>query len=180
MQIERCDCELGCSLDIASPLEIARSYHDKGWAVTPVAHQTKRPLIKGWQQGGLSYASLDSYFGTEPINIGVVLGEVSDGLVDVDFDDPAAIKFAEHFLPRTDCVFGRPSNPRSHHIYTVSSPGRHLKFKIAGKPILELRGNGCLTVFLVQFIRPVSGLNSKTALTVIPAVPIGLSFTTAA
>jgi putative DNA primase/helicase len=76
-----------------------------------------------------------------------VLGCVSNGLVDIDIDDPEAVYFADQLLPNSDCEFGRPSNPRSHRLYQVTSPGRHIGFDVAGKPILELRGNGHLTVF---------------------------------
>jgi hypothetical protein len=44
-------------------------------------------------------------------------------------------------------VFGRRSNPHSHHIYQVASPGRHVSFALGGKPILELRASGHMTVF---------------------------------
>jgi putative DNA primase/helicase len=126
---------------------IARTYHDKGWAVTPVTYRAKEPILKGWPNTRLSIDDLDSHFAYGPINIGVVLGDASNGLVDVDLGDPAAIHFADHFLPKTNCVFGRPLNPRSHRGYHVTSPGRHIGFDVAGKSILELRGNGHLTVF---------------------------------
>jgi putative DNA primase/helicase len=126
---------------------IARKYHDRGWAVTPVCHRGKRPLLNDWPNTRLTPEAINRHFGSVPINIGVVLGDQSNGLVDVDLDDPVAIHFADQFLPNTDCVFGRPSNPRSHRLYQVGSPGRHVGFDVAGKPILEVRGNDHLTVF---------------------------------
>ena len=128
-------------------LALAEEYQSRGWAVTPVAHRTKRPILKGWQQEPVPRDYLDTYFGTQPTNIGIVLGSLSNGLTDVDLDHPRAIDFAEHFLPSTACVFGRASNPKSHRIYVAASAGRHVRFEIAGKTILEVRGSGCMTVF---------------------------------
>ncbi len=126
---------------------IAKKYLDKGWAVTPVAYRTKRPLLNDWTNARLTLDAIDQHFGSARVNIGVVLGDPSGGLVDVDIDDPDALPFADHFLPDTDCAFGHRSSPRSHRLYQVRSPGRHVGFDVAGKPIVELRGNGHLTVF---------------------------------
>ena len=131
----------------ANTNEIAKRYLDRGWAVTPVAYETKRPVLNDWPSARLTRNTIEQLFGSSPVNIGVVLGDASAGLVDVDIDDPHAIPFADHFLPHTACEFGHASNPRSHRLYQVASPDRHVGFDVAGKPILELRGNGHLTVF---------------------------------
>jgi hypothetical protein len=128
-------------------IAIARKYHDRGWSITPVAYRTKRPLLNDWTNTTITPDAIGQHFGLGTVNIGVVLGDRSNGLVDVDLDDPQAVYFADHFLPDTSCVFGRTSNPRSHHLYQVASAGRHVGFDVAGKPIIELRGNGHLTVF---------------------------------
>jgi Bifunctional DNA primase/polymerase, N-terminal len=107
---------------------IAKKYHDRGWFVTPVAYRAKEPILKGWPNTRLTIGDLDSHFEAGPMNIGIVLGDLSHGLVDVDIDDPQAIYFVDHFLPHTDAIFGRASNLRSHRIYKVPSPGRHLRF----------------------------------------------------
>jgi hypothetical protein len=39
------------------------------------------------------YDALDSHFESGAVNIGIVLGDLSHGLVDVDLDDPQAIYF---------------------------------------------------------------------------------------
>jgi hypothetical protein len=59
----------------------------------------------------------------------------------------ATDKFADEFLPTTDCIFGRRSNPRSHRIYKVPSPGKIADFVADGETILEVRGSKHLTVF---------------------------------
>ena len=104
-------------------------------------------MLNGWQAGGIDNDSLNDHFGLDQLNIGVVLGDPSNGLVDIDIDDPAAVAFAERLLPETNCIFGRLSRPRSHQIYKVSSAQRREAFVISGKTIIELRGNGHLTVF---------------------------------
>ena len=61
---------------------------------------------------------------TANCNIGVVLGDPSDGIVDVDIDRVEALPLADFFLPQTEMVFGRKSKPRSHRIYKCPEPGR--------------------------------------------------------
>jgi hypothetical protein len=153
-------------------LEIAQRYVAKGWAVTPVQFRTKRPILKNWQ-GGIPAGSLAHHFGSDPVNIGIVLGDPSQGLVDIDIDDPIALQFVEKFLPDTTCVFGRRSMPKSHWIYRVPSTGKREAFVISGKTIAELRGNGLLTVFRVPSIPQVSRSNSSRGLMVNPGWLIG-------
>ena len=80
-------------------------------------------------------------------NVGIVLGAASGGLVDIDLDDPVAIKAAPYLLPDTDAVFGRPSKRSSHRLYQVDEPGRTVQSKGSdGHMIVELRGNGAQTM----------------------------------
>lgn len=120
-------------------LGMARNYASRGWAVTPVKFRAKQPLLRNWQHGEIAEDDLDHYFGSGEVNIGVVLGEASHGLVDVDIDDPVALPFAEKFLPTTGCKFGRASMPRSHWVYEVASPGRREAFTICDEILVELR-----------------------------------------
>lgn len=128
-------------------LDAARRYAKRGCAITPIEFRAKKPILPGWQRGGVPEESFDEHFGSPPCNIGIVLGDPSNGLVDVDLDDPDAIPFADKLLPSTGCVFGRPSRPRSHRLYQVTSAGRKDAFIVSGHTIVELRGNGHLTVF---------------------------------
>jgi putative DNA primase/helicase len=131
----------------ANTFVTAKKFQDRGWSVTPVKFQTKQPILQSWQTGGADKGAFNEHFSSGPINVGIVLGEASNGLVDVDLDDPVALKFADDFLPATNCVFGRASNPSSHRIYQVRSPKNVVAFVGDGETILEIRGNKHLTVF---------------------------------
>jgi hypothetical protein len=53
-----------------------------------------------------------------------LLGEASDGLVDVDLDCEEAVRAADVLLPATGLVSGRAGAPRSHRWYRVDDPPR--------------------------------------------------------
>ena len=113
----------------------------------PVPHRSKNPGFSGWQQLRLEEVELHHHFNGRPQNIGVLLGEPSDWLVDVDLDHPRAVALAEQFLPPTPAIFGRPSKRRSHWLYRVSAPVATKKYrsKSAGM-IVEVRSTGAQTV----------------------------------
>lgn len=94
--------------------EQARDYLDLGWAVVPVQPEDKSPKIKDWPE--LAADREFEPYEFEGHNVGVVLGPVSGGLVDVDLDSRAALELAEYFLPRTR-TFGRKSKRASHWLY---------------------------------------------------------------
>ena len=57
-------------------------------------------------------------------NVGIQLGEVSNGATDVDIDCREALLIADYFLPKTGAIFGHTSQPpqphskpKSHYIY---------------------------------------------------------------
>ena len=50
-------------------------------------------------------------------NIGILTGEPSGWLIDIDLDCPEAVAAARLLLPPTGFVYGRPSNPDSHWLY---------------------------------------------------------------
>ena len=82
------------------------------------------------------------------MNVGVLLGEPSDWLIDIDIDHPRAVELAAQFLPPTPLVFGRAGKPKSHYLYKVSRPCASKRFasRSAGM-IVELRSTGLQTVF---------------------------------
>ena len=90
----------------------------RGWAVVAVQHRGKRALDEGWQQQRLTEDEIRRRFATG-CNLGVLLGEASGGLVDVDLDVPEAIALAALFLPDT-ARFGHASKPESHYLYQVT------------------------------------------------------------
>ena len=106
----------------------------------------KGPRYGGWQHG-LTDAEIESRF-RSPSNVGVVLGALSGGVVDVDLDCPEAVFIAPYLLPRT-ATFGRESNRGSHHLfYTDEDVSRETFQDVRDKKmLLELRGSGHQTVF---------------------------------
>lgn len=130
-------------------LEFARSYAARGWRVIPLPARSKKPTAEGWSHWHLLEDELPQFF-SNGSNIGVLLGEPSGGLVDVDLDSPEAVRLAPHFLPPTLAVFGRASKRRSHWLYNAAG-AETKKFQIVHgserATILELRSTGTQTVF---------------------------------
>lgn len=79
------------------------------WENTPegLAHAKER--FEQWADEGLG-------------GVGVLLGDPSDGLVDIDLDHPKASRLKDHFLPPTPARSGRASRPGSHYWYRTT-PG---------------------------------------------------------
>jgi hypothetical protein len=131
-----------------SSLEVARSYHARGWMPLPIAHQSKNPNRTGWQRFSIKQDELPQFFNGKPQNIGVLLGKPSGGLADVDLDCAESIALASYFLPSSDAVFGRASRPRSHYLYAITDDSKTVKFEdVDGKMLVELRYTGCQTIF---------------------------------
>jgi len=106
----------------------------------------KGPRLRGWQRLWLTADDLPRHFGGDG-NIGVLLGDPSGGLVDVDLDCAEAIELAEQFLPPTDAVTGRPSRPGSHRWYIAAGAAtvQH-KDPATREMIVELRSTGAQTL----------------------------------
>lgn len=128
--------------------EAAISYCRRGWAPVPIPHRSKNPGFDKWEQSRIKEADAPAHFKGQPQNIGILLGEPSGWLVDVDLDQPRCVALADQFLPPTPAVFGRPGKLRSHRIYRVSAPvaTKKHKSKSAGM-LVELRSTGMQTVF---------------------------------
>ncbi|RMF20523.1 MAG: hypothetical protein D6760_11380 [Deltaproteobacteria bacterium] len=126
----------------------AERYARRGWSVIPIPHRSKNPGFKGWERLRLTEEQLDEHFNGRPQNVGVLLGEPSGWLIDVDLDHPRAIELASQFLPPTPAVFGRASKPGSHWLYRVTGPLATKTFcsKSAGM-IVEVRLMRTQTVF---------------------------------
>jgi len=114
----------------------------------PVPHGSKAPVLLSWQNLRVTDSDLPLYFNGPPQNIGVLLGEPSGGLVDVDSDSLEALVLTPVFLPPTGCVFGRPSKTRSHREYVADPLPETAQFKDTdGTMLVELRSTGCQTLF---------------------------------
>ena len=138
-------------LRLSSPTvqEAAKAYIQRGWYPVPVPYMQKGSRLHGWQNLRLTLDDIPSYFKDEQQNIGVILGDPSGGLVDIDLDVPEAIKLADAFLPETGWVFGRVSKPRSHRLYISKPiPEKRVPFETnEGIMLVELRSTGGQTVF---------------------------------
>lgn len=131
---------------VADLIRVAKAYLKKGWQVIPVPAKSKAPTRKDWQNLRVTEATAETHFGRSPRNVGVLLGERSSWLTDVDLDSPEAILLAPHFLPNTRAIFGRSGKPRSHYLYyVVNATTRQLSTKQG--MIVEVRSTGCQTVF---------------------------------
>ena len=98
----------------------AQCYTRRGWRVVPVRPGEKGVTLPGWQKLRLDEGDLPRWFaGVTAHNIGILTGEPSGGLVDVDCDAPEARRAAAELLPRTGLVSGRPGSPASHYWYRI-------------------------------------------------------------
>jgi len=137
-----------------TPLDVARSYINRGWAPIPVPFREKGPTDKGWQKRTITLENVHRYFNTGPQNVGVQMGPKSGGLADVDLDSREAVALAPYFLPPTPAVFGRASKPLSHHLYKLDGVPSEAVIQFYdpdGEIIVELRigggGKAAQTVF---------------------------------
>lgn len=123
-------------------------YNLQLFCIIPIKYRTKQPALKEWQKRTANDNNFERDF-PEELNLGIVLGESSSGLVDIDLDCKEAVTAAPYFLPETDMVFGRKSKPKSHYIYRVNNCSKILKLSdpTDQRPIIEYRGNGGQTVF---------------------------------
>ncbi len=126
----------------------------------PLKKQLKRPLQEGWTNLGTDWSGIAT-FGNVPddINVGILTGAASEGLVDVDLDGPYTIEAGALILPETGMVTGRDSRPESHRFYRVAGDTETVKFLHPRYKtmLVEFRGNGCQTM-MPPSIHPVDGL----------------------
>src|SRR4051794_34716 len=92
----------------------ARHYIEGGFAVIPLALREKKPERKAWQELRIGLDEVERYFPDSPHNIGLLTGEASGWVVDVDLDAPETRSAYDVFLPATGAVFGRASTSISH------------------------------------------------------------------
>jgi Bifunctional DNA primase/polymerase, N-terminal len=123
-----------------------RKYIEQEWRVVPVPQREKSPRLRNWQKQRLDETDVPNYFG-EDQNVGILLGEPSNGLIDIDLDCELAISLAPVFLPKTDRVHGRKSKPTSHYWFRMDSAPKPQKFcDPDGTCLLEIRSTGQQTI----------------------------------
>ncbi|WP_084678941.1 AAA family ATPase [Methylocystis sp. ATCC 49242] len=127
--------------DAPSPLAVALDYIERGWSPIPIGFRSKAPSLPGWTDLRISADEASRYFNGAPANIGVVLGQNSSGLSDVDLDCPEAIAAAPYFLPKTAAIFGRETARASHWLYYTNSASVNLSANVYfDDPIAKERG----------------------------------------
>lgn len=112
------------------------------------------PATAGWTR--LSYSTEDevrekfeSWAEDGFTNVGVLLGEASGGLVDVDLDHPKTNRLKRALLPPTPMITGRAGRPGSHFWYVAKQgtlPGNRRHKMPDGGMAVELRSTGSQTL----------------------------------
>lgn len=123
-------------------LEAVPYYQAQGWIPIRIPPREKGPTHKGWNKP--PYDTADSF--RPQSNVGLLLGEPSGGLVDVDLDCDEALALADRILPSTPMVSGRAGSPRSHRWYRARIDTRVAYQDERGDTLVELRSTGCQTV----------------------------------
>lgn len=138
----------------ADTKKLAQQYLARGWQPIRIALREKNPNSQSWEATRMTPATIETEF-AQPSNVGVILGEPSGWLVDVDLDCQEAVDVAAAILPAT-LTFGRASRRKSHWLYRCAD-SEYMKFlepvvaadgKKSNATIVELRtGPGKQTVF---------------------------------
>ena len=127
--------------------DTALEYLKSGWLSVPLVYRQKAIYDEDWQSLRLDTPEkIHAHFNCKPMNIGVLTGEPSGGLIDVDIDVLEGLPLADAFLPSTR-TFGRDSKPSSHRLYLVQPVLPTRKFEFKEKMIVEFRSTGGQTVF---------------------------------
>ena len=128
----------------------AVGYKARGFYCVPIPTGAKGPRLKGWQNLRLEEEALRDSFTAQTGNVGLVLGEPSGWLVDVDLDCPEAIELAAKYLPATAAVTGRTGRENSHWWYFAegceTARYRDTTRSNGDATTVELRSTGLQTV----------------------------------
>jgi hypothetical protein len=128
----------------------ALGYRARGFYCVPIPTGEKGPRIKGWQNLRLEETALPDAFTARTGNVGLVLGQPSGWLVDVDLDCEEAVRLAAQYLPATGAVTGRTGRERSHWWYICEDCEtvryRDPQLTNGAATTVELRSTGAQTV----------------------------------
>jgi P4 family phage/plasmid primase-like protien len=128
-------------------------YIKHGYAPIPIPAGRKGPNLSNWQHLRMQPEDVPKYFDNGQ-NVGLLLGEPSGGLIDVDLDTPEAVAAGRYLLPST-LRSGRESSPGSHYWYRCepASLPETAKFQVprggageGAEMFVELRSTGKQTV----------------------------------
>jgi hypothetical protein len=122
------------------------TYCQRGWYCVPLRPRSKSPVRNDWPNIRIEPDGIKTSFSAKD-NVGIILGEPSGWLVDVDLDCNEAIELADQYLPPTPAITGRTSAPRSHRWYiAVGATTEKHTDPHDGSMIVELRSTGTQTV----------------------------------
>ena len=138
----------------AAVVEAALDAYRRGLTPLPIPRHSKGPTMAGWTKVRWPDPTTDTGEGEDAVraafeeytaggstNLGVLLGEASGDLIDVDLDHPAAARLKSYLLPHTAAVHGRETSRKSHYWYRAKPgtlpPTRRLKI-----PDVSGRGSG--------------------------------------
>lgn len=129
-----------------TPADAARRYLDLGYRVVPVLSASKTCALRTWPTLRLRAEDLPRYFSADS-NIGIILGEPSGHLVDIDLDCDEATQLADYFLPHTAAITGRTGAPGRHRWYRcLGAATKRFQDPVTKESLVELRSTGCYTV----------------------------------
>src|SRR5215210_7177856 len=122
----------------------AERYMHAGLAVIPVPAGSKNPNRQDWQKERWRIEDVPEQWSNGQ-GIGLLTGEPSGWLVDIDLDCPEAVSVAGRFLAPTR-TSGRPSARDSHWWYRCEGIESVTFEDLEGETILEARSSGRQTV----------------------------------
>lgn len=133
--------------------DAALEAYARGFVAIPIRDGEKRPIGGAWPHTRWhSEEEIQTEFDARRAagagGVGLLLGQPSGGLVDVDLDHPKALRLRDHFLPPSKMQTGRAGRPRSHRWYLVKEglPSTR-QYKLPDRSVLvELRSTGGQTV----------------------------------
>lgn len=135
-------------------VEAALDAYRKGLTPLPVPRHSKGPTMAGWNRLRWPDPTIDTGEGEDAVraafeeytaggstNLGILLGEASGDLIDVDLDHPAAQRLKSYLLPHTAAIHGRETSRRSHYWYRAK-PGTLPATRRLRIPDVSRRGSG--------------------------------------
>lgn len=125
----------------------------RGFQAVPIRDGGKKPYGAAWTHTRWSSEeqireAFDGYASSGASGVGLLLGEPSGGLVDVDLDHPKALRLRDHLLPPSSMSTGRAGRARSHRWYLVKEglPSTR-QYRLPDRSMLvEVRSTGAQTL----------------------------------
>lgn len=130
------------------------AYLNKNWAILPLGERKKEPF-KGykWKENSINKDTISNVSSTA--NIGIALGQRSNGLVDIDFDMAEAAQIGNLLFAELP-AFGRKSAPNNHRFVKCIESVKTKQFQLNDDEakalgleksvIIELRTDGAYTM----------------------------------